>query len=181
MTSSPAPKLYHRRTPGFHGHVLYPLNRLRDVAPEMHDFHRAKYQGREQLCAVQVPYLNCLWNDVLHFSPVHPIKVRDLVLANRLLWAEADWFEIDPQKLGFTRDNSVTFLYRDANRSGYDLPPEEFEPYDIEHLHDMSEIPASTGEYFSQCSGGKYFIFVGIPHILHRGAIDTGSLPVIRA
>src|SRR5687767_13236025 len=100
-------KIYHRRPDDLFGQTLYPLNRLKDVAPEQYARQRAKYEGREALCDFRVPHLNCLWNDVLHFSPVHPAKLRELCVAVGLRWKEADWFELDPAAMGFTSANSL--------------------------------------------------------------------------
>ncbi len=32
----------------------------------------------------RIPILNCLWNDVLHFSPVHPAKIKQAMTSDLL-------------------------------------------------------------------------------------------------
>ena len=120
------------------------------------------------------------WNDVLHFSPVHPAKVRDLAIANNLVWHECQWFEIDPLRAGFTQDNSLIFLFTEPDYPDYTFPPREFVPLDPARLQQFTEIPESTRRYFSSCSGADYVLFVGIPHILHRGAIDVTHVNCVR-
>ena len=178
---SPA-RLYHRRSPDFRGSVLYPLNALREVAPELYERQRAKYAGREAILRQRVPPLNCLWNDVLHFSPVHPARVAALARAHHLVWHEAEWFEIDPVHAGFTSANTAVFRYADTRSEG-SIPDEEFEPFETERLDVMTELPASTRDYYRSVppGSGRYFIFVGVPHVLHRGPVDVAQVRLVRA
>ena len=178
---SPAP-LYHRKSPDFRGSVLYPLNALREVAVDLYERHRAKYAGREEILGQRVPPLNCLWNDVLHFSPVHPARVAELARAHGLVWHEAEWFEIDPIAAGFTPTNTAVFRYADTRLEG-SIPDEEFEPFDTERLARMTDLPASTREYYRSVAPGssRYFIFVGVPHILHRGQVQVAEARLVRA
>lgn len=76
--------IYHMVPQNLTGEVLYPLNVLRTHLPEIYDAQVKKYSGREGVMAHKVPILECLWNDVLHFSPVHPSKIRDAI-------ADAGW------------------------------------------------------------------------------------------
>lgn len=68
--------LYHKVPPDFVGPILYPLNRLKQRLPDVYARQVKKYQGREAVLKRRIPHLNCLWNDVLHFSPVHPTQCR---------------------------------------------------------------------------------------------------------
>jgi hypothetical protein len=178
---SPAP-LYHRKSPDFRGSVLYPLNALRDVALDLYERQRAKYAGREDILRQRVPPLNCLWNDVLHFSPVHPSCVAELARAHGLVWREAEWFEIDPGAAGFTPANTAVFRYADTRLEGA-IPDEEFEHFDIERLARMTALPTSTLEYYRSVAPGssRYFIFVGVPHVLHRGPVQVAQAQVVLA
>ena len=179
MSTAP---LYHRKSPDFRGNVLYPLNALRAVAVDLYERQRSKYVGREEILRQRVPLLNCLWNDVLHFSPVHPARVAELARAEGLVWHEAQWFQIDAVAAGFTPANTAVFRYADTRLEG-PIGDEEFEPFDIERLARMSELPASTREYYRSVAPGssRYFIFVGVPHVLHRGPVDVAAARLVLA
>ena len=174
--------LYHRKSPDFRGNVLYPLNALRGIAADLYDRQRAKYAGREEILRQRVPALNCLWNDVLHFSPVHPARVAELARAHDLLWSEAEWFEVDPVAAGFTPANTAVFRYADI-RLEDSIPDEEFEAFSMERLAGMTELSSSTREYYRSVApgSGRYFIFVGVPHVLHRGTVDVAHARLVRA
>ena len=174
--------LYHRKSPHFRGSVLYPLNELREVAVDLYEQHHAKYAGREEILRQRVPPLNCLWNDVVHFSPVHPARVADLARAEGLVWHEAEWFEIDPIAAGFTPANTAVFRYADTRVEG-SIPDEEFEPFDIARLPRMADVPASTREYYRSVPPGtsRYFVFVGVPHVLHRGPVNVAAARLVLA
>ncbi|MBI2087070.1 MAG: hypothetical protein HYT69_02770 [Candidatus Zambryskibacteria bacterium] len=64
--------LYHQIPKNMFGTLLYPLNVLKETHPEIYAEHAKKYVGREQLLTATVPPLNCLWNDVLHFTAIAP-------------------------------------------------------------------------------------------------------------
>ncbi len=67
--------VYHRVPANLTGDRLYPLNTLQHLHPEIAEAHRAKYQGREWLLETRIPPLDCLFNDALMFSPVHPARL----------------------------------------------------------------------------------------------------------
>src|SRR5258708_16115362 len=54
------------------GTLLYPLNQLESLLPEVYAGERAKYGGREKALDFRIPYVDLLWNDVLHTAAVHP-------------------------------------------------------------------------------------------------------------
>lgn len=62
--------VYHRKSKNFVGDTIFPLNHL--PFPEVKTREQKKYQGRESLLETKIPPLDCLWNDVIHCTPVHP-------------------------------------------------------------------------------------------------------------
>jgi hypothetical protein len=52
--------VYHLVPGNLKGSILYPLNRLRDIHPEIAAEHAAKYQGREETMQMRVEPLNCM-------------------------------------------------------------------------------------------------------------------------
>jgi hypothetical protein len=150
------------------------------VNPERYEQQAAKYAGREATMQQRIPTLDCLWNDVLHLSPVHPVKIAELAGACGVGWGVAEWYELDPVAMGFNSANTSFFRYRKVD--DVTMADDEFEPFDLAKLSELTELPQSTRDYYAAAgrSGGRYFIFVGIPHILHRGALDVSSIPVVR-
>ena len=67
--------IYHKVPADMSGNILYPLNVMEKINPEIYEKAVKKYEGREYLMREVIPWLNCLWNDVLHFSIVHPTKI----------------------------------------------------------------------------------------------------------
>ncbi len=65
--------MYHRKPDDMQGSVLYPLNSLEILSPQVFAKHRQKYEGREHVLDTVIPEpLNCKWNDALHFTAVPP-------------------------------------------------------------------------------------------------------------
>ncbi len=64
--------LYHSVPKNLQGNILYPLNTLKEKHPEIYEQQVSKYVGREHMTQQRIPILDCLWNDVLHFSAVNP-------------------------------------------------------------------------------------------------------------
>ena len=67
--------LYHSVPRNLHGNILYPLNALTEKHPEIFEQQVSKYVGREHITQQRIPVIDCLWNDVLHFSAVNPKEI----------------------------------------------------------------------------------------------------------
>ena len=68
--------LYHRVPANMQGDFLSPLNQLKDIYPEAYAEAVKKYEGREFLMNVGIPTLDCLWNDFLFLTAVHPFDLH---------------------------------------------------------------------------------------------------------
>ena len=68
------PFIYHMKPIKMLGNTLYPLNTLKEISKDTYayEFHVAKYTHRKSLMEIKIPVLNCLWNDVVHCSPIDP-------------------------------------------------------------------------------------------------------------
>ncbi len=89
------------------GNRLLPLNELKSDYPDVYRMHSMKYKSREWLKDRNIPFLNCLWNDVLHFRTVHPRKIKKAQVTAGLQWHQVKWFQIDPIEEGFNEENAV--------------------------------------------------------------------------
>jgi hypothetical protein len=161
--------IYHRLPAELVGDTLHPLNVLRDVAPTAYASQVAKYVGREQLRDEVVVPLGVLWNDVLHFSPVHPESVRAGFRRAGLSWPEGQtWIEVDPWVIGMSADNACVFFSRLAGESW-------FAPYAEDLISENADLPADVADYYAACAaaGTRPLVFNGVMHVLYRGSIDT--------
>lgn len=135
-------KLYHFAPDDMAGDVLYPLNELKEVHPEIYEEQKDKYEGREFVMDREISYLNCLWNDVLHLTAVHPRAIKEALGSDKTFKT----FAIDPYQLD--PDQTVVYLYQEE---GGDLSKSDFKPYEPDEVDDYSSLPQETKEYYEKC------------------------------
>jgi hypothetical protein len=173
--------VYHRVVENLRGTVLYPLNRLKDLYPDAYSEHLKKYETREHVLETKIPPpLDCLWNDVLHFTAVHPsVLYKNIEAAGfdakELVWKR--WFKI-PISL-FSPTNTMVCLYRRDVRHVPDA--RDFFPYDPQMTEEYRTVPPETLEYYKEqfSLNKRPLFFHHVPHILFRGTIETTKLEVI--
>jgi hypothetical protein len=161
--------LYHLKPKNLQGDILYPLNTLKEKHPEAYDKAIAEYIGREDIPQKQIPLLNSTWGDVIHFSAVHPEEVKNaLVEAGHTYYFDTEHFEIDPRIID--PKNAIVYI---ENEKG-----DSFTPYDPNELDKFSSLPQATKDHYKQMAeiGEKPFLYLGVPHILYKGTLDTGKL-----
>ena len=167
------------------GAVLYPLNRLEGIYPDLYEEWKQNYVTRPDIAALRIPPLdNCLWNDVLHMSPVHPARLK-AALAKAGHELHPEWrafFQIDASLLDPV--SAVLYHMKEIFWSGrFDIDEaslklgSECEAFRPELLESLSEIPELTRNHYAsvQQSEGHPLYFLGIPHILYKGEIDTAQ------
>jgi hypothetical protein len=172
---------YHLVPRNLTGPVLYPLNELRDRLPAVYYEEIKKYTGREILLQRKIPQLLCYWNDVLHFSPVHPEKIEAALKPAGFRPSKLKWYEIDPQECNFNSSNTVIYISPMRDRNDFMTDESDFEPFSLERLSQLNEVPAATIEYFTKAKeqGERPLLFHHIPHILFRGSLSIDGLRVI--
>jgi hypothetical protein len=176
--------LYHFLPSPLIGDTIYPLNCLKRLDPELYHRHAAKYQGREELLQRRIPLLDCLWNDVLHLSPVHPALIRDAKLQLGLTWPPKGRAVcvVDPDSVGMTAQNTVIWRNDGTTRkTDLRITPDCFSPFSAHAVPELRHVPPQTLEYFAETkrTGEPTFLFVGISHILFLGAIKVRDTVVI--
>jgi len=162
------------------GTVLYPLNQLKEIYPDAYDEYVKKYVGREHLLETRIPILNCLWNDVLHFTAVHPETLyKNLKEAG----FDADeivskkWFKVPIDLL--EQDKTISCLYR---RDISVIPrARDFQQFDPNKMDLYATVPKETLDYYKKqwSKGERPLFFHRVPHILFKGTIDTKNLEII--
>jgi hypothetical protein len=172
------PSLFHTVPDQLAGTVLYPLNELALVDRAAWEREQAKYEGREHVLAVRVPPLGCLWNDVLHLSPVHPEDIAAELRAVGLEPLRRRFFEIEAAALDPAR--TVVFANRRA-RSANVIDDSEWLPFEPEGVPALAGFAEASRRYYRECAatGRRPLLWGCLPHVLHRGALDVRDLPVV--
>ncbi len=167
--------IYHIVPWNLEGRILYPLNELRTVLPHLYAQYIKNYENRPKVLKQWIPTLDCLWNDVLFLSPVHPQAVRlAYAEAGATLIPDLRCFKIDPAHL----EPEKTSVWIPRTRDGHS---EEFRAYDPSSLEQYSTLSEDTVPYFREefAKGKKPLLFLRVPHILYRGTLDISGVTII--
>jgi hypothetical protein len=171
--------LYHRVHQDMRGDILYPLNLLKDKFPDIYTEKKQKYDGREHLLDIQVTPLNCLWNDVLHFSPIHPKDLKEALLeSGRKKEFNMQFYQIDDDSL--ESEKTTIYLYPNIIKN-FKVFSEDFTEYSPSKISECSSIPDKTKQYYRETyqQDGKPFLYAGIPHVLYKGTLDISNAPIV--
>ena len=172
------------------GHVLYPLNRLRALHPDVYEREARKYDGREMLLELWIPVLELRWNDAIHLSPIHPARLAAACLAMGVAsqaW-EREFFEIPVDRVDARR--AVWFgsgaLPAGAPRPSdgtVSLPVTEVTPFDPDRYEEPAEPPGGYVEYLRRCRDERRLArpFAHVPHVLVAAPVDVSGLRLVRA
>ena len=180
MKMSQTSYLYHRVPPDLKGHILYPLNQLKNVHPSLYVTKVGSYQNRKAVMQARLPILDCLWNDVIHFSPVHPSKIQQALAEVGFSRKQRHYFEIDPLQKGFNPTNAVIFLHQRVNLDKFQLHEADFRVFNDAELSSLGEIPATLAYYREMFAQGKRALtYLHVPHILYQGRLDIRNVKVI--
>ena len=168
--------LYHGAPDPMMGSELMPLNDMIDIYPDLYMLHRSKYEGREEILDRKIPLLNCVWNDVVQFLPLHPKKVFELQVEMGLIPEVPPYkfFEVDSNML----DPAKTVVF-------FKNAPGE-ENVVVRWLKDVdanifNDIPQATIDYYQTLvgTGELPFNYQFIPHVVYMGRLDVSTIPII--
>lgn len=163
------------------GDALYPLNEIKIIAPNVYKKQSEKYKGREKDMLRKIPLLDCLWNDVVHFSPVCPEQIRDSLLSVGFQWRPRRWIKVSSLDSGFAGNDTVIWRYPESHSSGENIDLEDVERFDAENVQRYSVLPKATASYYGKAFANKIkpLVFMYVPHILHRGSVSLEKFQVI--
>jgi hypothetical protein len=164
-----------------HGRRLVPLSTIKKEWPNLYQKLSAKYIGREFVMECEVFPLSCLWNDVIHFSPVHPLVLDKALRKVGFQYPPLKWFEIDPERLNFSRENACIFLHTFREDVDPKKNRDDFIPYTTEEAKKLGTVPAETIRYFEEClrADADPLLFQWVPHILYKGEIEVDGIKII--
>lgn len=168
------------------GDKLIPLNSLGKAYPHLYERYSKKYFNhpeRPKLLKRHVPKLNCLWNDVLHFLPLHPYNIYEAITRLGIKTKEdLLFYKIPIQKL--KNNKNAIYLYSKENYRGptEDINEDEIRMIDIVDYIEMKEIPSATIEYYTieKEKGNQFGLFPFIPHLLCLGEVDVNGVEIIK-
>lgn len=163
------------------GDMLYPLNALKEIHPTAYALEVEKYSWRKRLLKREIPVLDCLWNDVLHFTAVHPTELKAaLIEAGSRPDFQMKFYQVDPAELD--QKKLVVYLYQ-YNDEADTIDARNIQPFRIAELPELAVIPEATKAYFRDefAKGERPLIFHGVPHVLYQGNLDTRGLPIVSA
>jgi hypothetical protein len=188
---------YHLAPENMQGTKLIPLNDLKDVYPETYIEESCKYEGRETIMERQVTLLNCLWNDVIHMTAVHPGDIKILMSESGLMKSAREvkkYFVIPLSKLD--KENLAVYLMAEESFDHSEIIREEtkdlmrqtfskyesFEMFDSGKIETYKKINILTKKYYKMVGAGdrkRFMIYQFVPHILYKGEIETVGLEVL--
>ena len=166
--------VYHIKPKELRGEGLIPLNSLQHTHPDLYQEHYQKYIGREHLTKVKVPILDCLWNDVVHLSPIHPTQIRTALGA------------VDPSpiparkwlKIPISAIQGLPATYFESEplpfAGNYDFAPSCYRPFCAETYQELEVLPEWTVQYYHSeiAKMRRPLLFNGVPHILVKSIIS---------
>jgi hypothetical protein len=120
--------LYHAVPEKMKGRILYPLNALKNKYPKIYSHEIKKYIGRGRVLSIRIPKMDCLWNDVIHLSPIHPRKVKAEIENAGFQIKKSKWYKISVFELD--RNSAKIYLYR-HDKNIYDEEIIDYEPNEI--------------------------------------------------
>lgn len=168
--------VYHAVPEQMIGNMLIPLNHMPARMSEIRNKNLGKYKDRKKILERRIPLLDCAWNDVVQFLPLHPQKVFQLQKELGLIpslppykFYEIDMSNLDPAK-------TVVFFKTAPGEENVDV--RWLSEVDFKSLQ---ETPEATIEYYKSLigTGELPFNYQFIPHILYNGAINISSASII--
>ena len=163
------------------GDVLYPLNELKKYHPETFDSHAKKYKGREALMERQVPSLNCLWNDVIHLSPINPQIILDI-------WEEHGLKTLDKEfptyKIPVEELKGEKLIYFDPQvyqYGNFEFSEKQVRPFVMEEYEELDTVSQQQIDVWKKdrSEGRQMFWFSHTTHVLYQGAVDISNAEII--
>lgn len=170
--------LYHWVPKNMEGDVLYPLNVLRDQYPTIYEEHKLKYKDREDTMKLCIPKINCLWNDVLHLSAIHPKIIKEAIAtAGGRNDYKMACYQIDPHMLN--PENTIVYLFTTPYVDTTKI--DDFVEFKPDEIGQYSSLPETTKKYYKERYDNKKLplTFNQVPHIFYKGCINIKDCPII--
>lgn len=177
--------VYHMVPKNMMGNYLIPLNRMKNIDENMYARYNSKYDDHPErafLMEREVPMLDCLWNDVVHFSTLHPHHIyKELKKLNLNLKENLNFYKIPVEHL--KGNENVLYHYKKKYYSGPEAPiaPENLDYLNIENYKELEELPIDTLKYFVDESekNERVGMFHYVPHVLSKGKVKIDNVEIV--
>jgi hypothetical protein len=160
------------------GDVLYPLNQMKEVLPDIYDSQVKKYEWRKHIPKQINPQLDCLWNDVIFLFAINPITVNSAIINAGLDSLKLSYYKIPLDQL----DQTCISVWRKKTKNSEGIRESEFLPFDSTQMDSYNTLSDDSHEYFREMkmtSPKRYLIYLTVPHILYKGTINVNGLEII--
>jgi len=173
--------LYHMVPPAVCGDRLHPLSELRVIEPDLFKEYVKRYEGREFVMQISLPHLQCLWNEVIHLSPVHPHAIKEALEGAGFEWYQTSYYVIDPLLHGIDETNAVIHRSYWAVREEVPVIESRCTPFNQAELPTLSRPSNAVrhGYLRAKMEGTLPFLYVFVPHVLFKGSLPISALPII--
>ncbi len=174
----------HFQPPQMHGATLVPLNLLKSMHLETYEQEAKRYTGREKLMKRVIPILDCLWNDVIHLSPIHPQRVLDVwkqegMISSQKKDAVFPTFKIPVEKL--IESQTVCFQSFNFVRGSYDSLLDKYWRFSSTEYREQVEVHDDQVRVWRANRDAKQmrFWYSHTMHILARQEIDVSDCEIV--
>lgn len=157
--------LYHRVPGKMQWKYLMPWNTLKVKHPEIADKCFKKYEDRQWLTKKKIELFDCLWNDVLFFSGVHPDKFLRHFRKNGRATKKRLWYEIPLEDFDSEKLWIIDWSWGKAHAFNEIL------------FSESQVLSKKTLEYYKKQfkEGKNALILKGTPHIVYHGTVDVST------
>lgn len=173
--------LYHKVPEKMEGSEIKPLSVLKEEYPVLYSSYMEKYKGREFVSEQFVEYLGAHWKELVMFSPVSPEQIKEGLLSAGYDPGEMKFYQIDieqyPDLLDPEKTTICLFEYdEEGNQSS-----KKYTPFNKDELQKHEQITPQVIKGYAEKikNGNKPLLFLGIPHIMHKGSVDISECPII--
>lgn len=177
--------IYHMVPKEMIGDKLIPLSTLSKISPHLFKKYTKKYFShpeRSKLLKRQIPKLNCLWNDVIHFIPLNPYYVyKALTSLGIKINEEQQFFKIPIERL-INNTNAIYFYTKEKYKGPTkEIEEDEIKLLKIETYKELKELPSASVEYYQveNEKGNKLGLFAYIPHVLSLGEVQINDVEIV--
>lgn len=177
--------VYHFKRKNMIGDILMPLNMQKKNFPELYKDHVKKYIGREKLLTKKIPILDCLWNDVLHFSPINPQLILDVYKKEGLVPESRkgevfDVYRIPINKL--PKEQTICFQSYNYDYDKFDPNLNKYWKFSAAEYYELLSVPDKQVEIWHQDlqAGRTLFWYSHIMHVLSKTEVNISDCEVLQ-